>query len=231
MISFARVAMVGIALLMAGTVQAQTTPAASGSGGRVYAEVAAGSTFGHVSARSVGGEAGVRLTDAVEVFVEGGRMDNVATADLDARAQIIATFIRGSSSVVQKSTYVDAGVKYRFPPMGGMVRPYIGVGIGSAKVTRQVSFAVNGTDVTSQLLDRFGIQLGNDLTDAVDKRFVMVTFGAQALFAKHFVVDGSYRYGRILPKACSRNTCSEGEIDGDVGINAQRVQIGVGVRF
>ena len=221
MISFARVAMLGIAMLTAGAVQAQTTPA-SRSDGRVYAEVAVGSTFGHVSARSVGGELGVRLTDAVEVFVEGGRMDNVATADFDARAQIIATFIRGSSSVVQKATYVDAGVKYRLP-VGGMVRPYVGVGFGAAKVTRQVSFAVNGTDVTSQLLDRFGIQLGNDLTDAVNKPFVMVTFGAQALIAHHFVVDGSYRYGRMSPKTDA--------IDGDVGINAQRVQIGVGVRF
>ena len=223
MISFARVAMVGIGLLMAGAVQAQTTPAASTGDGRVYAEVAVGSTFGHVSARSAGGEVGVRLTDAVEVFVEGGRMNNVDTADLDARAQKIATFLRGSASAVQKADFFDLGVKYRFP-MGGMVRPYVGVGVGLAKVTRQVSFTVNGTDVTSQLSgDPYRTELGIDLSDAVNKTFVMVAFGAQAVIARHFVVDGSYRYGRILPKT--------DVIDGDVAITAQRVQIGVGVRF
>ena len=224
MIDFARFAMVGTAMLMAGVAQAQTTTPASGRDGRVYAEVAVGATFGHVSARSVGGEVGVRLIGAVEVFIEGGRMNNLATADLDARAEIIANFIHGSASAVQKANYVDAGVKYRFPPIGGMVRPYVGVGFGRAKVTKQVNFTVNGTDITGQLAgDPFRLELGADLSDSLNKGFVMVAFGAQALFAKHFLVDGSYRYGRIAPNAAV--------IDGDLGINAQRVQIGVGVRF
>ena len=70
---------------------------------RGYAEFTVGPTFGHKSSSAIGGEAGYTLTDALQVFLEGGRMGNVATTDVDARAQIIGNAIGASVSTVQSS--------------------------------------------------------------------------------------------------------------------------------
>ncbi len=209
------------------TAQAQTTTPEEKRG---YAMVAAAATLGNKSDKSFGVEAGYRVASSWDVFVEVGHMGNVGTADLDARAQRIATFIGGSTSAVQKATYTAVGVRYLGPVVFmGTWRPYVGFGAGTANVKTEVNFVVNGTDVTAQLsggipsLGIPAIELGNDLTDSLSKPFVMVPIGVRGTVMKRFVVDGSYRWGRIAARPA--------DIDGDVPISAQRVQIGFGIRF
>ena len=217
-----------IATLVAGTgtARAQSTAPVEG---RFYAEVAAAATLGNKSDKSFGAEVGYRVANSWEVFAEGGRMGNVGTDDLDARAQTIANFIKGSASAVQKANYFAIGVKYLGPAFLSTWRPYVGFGAGAAKVKTEVNFLVNGTDVTSQLpggIPSLGIpavELGNDLTDSLTKAFVTIPVGVTGTLAKRYVVDGSYRWGRMAPRP--------EDIHADIAITAQRVQIGFGIRF
>ena len=104
MMRVTRFALLWMAILTGGVTAAQAqTPL--GEDGRYYAEFAVAATLGHKSDSSVGGEFGAGVLDhlwltgdRLEVFLEGGRMGNVATTALDTRAQIIANFINGSAS-------------------------------------------------------------------------------------------------------------------------------------
>ena len=69
----------------------------------------------------------------------------------------------------------------------------------------------------------YGIELGNDLSESLTKTFITVPVGIEYAFLKRFIIDGSYRYGRIAARPT--------DIDNDVPITAQRVQVGFGVRF
>jgi len=207
-----------IALMVAGrvgTVDAQTTDE------QWYAEFTAAATLGHKSDSSVGGELGYTWTDERQLFFEFGRMGNVATSAVDERAQFIARAIGASASVAQKATYFDAGLKYRLAERGKW-RPYGLLGLGLARVKTQSNFSVNGNDVTNQL-DQFGVQLGSDLSGSVTKFFLTVGVGANVPFGRRYLADLSYRYGRIFGRG--------GAIEDDAGINTQRVQGGVGIRF
>ena len=96
MMRVTRFALVWMAILTGGVTAAQAqTP--SGEEARYYGQFAVAATLGHKSDSSVGGEFGAGLIDhlwmtgdRIEVFLEGGRMGNVATTDLDARAETIA---------------------------------------------------------------------------------------------------------------------------------------------
>ena len=123
--------------------------------------------------------------------------------------------------MAQKATYVDAGLKYRLTSRASW-RPYGLVGLGAARVKADTHFSVNGNDVTNQL-DRFGVQPGIDLFGSVTKFFLTVGVGVNRPFGKRYVADLSYRYGRIFPRS--------GAIEDDTGVNTQRVQGGVGIRF
>jgi opacity protein-like surface antigen len=203
-----------------GTVRAQT-PGTTGPD-RGYAEVTVGATLGHKSDTSIGGEAGYTLTDTWQVFLEAGRMGNVATADADARALIIGKAIGASgSTVVQRAAYFDVGARYRLYEYGRW-RPYALLGVGAAGVKTTTNFVVGGNDVTSQL-GQYGVQLGDDLSGTVTKAFLTVGAGASAGFGKRYLVDLSYRYGRLFPRT--------GRISNDRGINTQRLQAGIGIRF
>ena len=96
-------AIVVIAASAVGTARAQTAGATVPDRG--YAAVTVGATFGHKSDSSIGGEVGYGLTDALQVFLEGGQMRNVATTDVNARMHKIETAIGVSSSKVQKAAY------------------------------------------------------------------------------------------------------------------------------
>jgi opacity protein-like surface antigen len=206
-----------------GSVVAQTPGVATDNESRPwYGELAAAATFGHKSSGSVGLEAGYSLSDAWQLFVEVGRMSNVATTDVDQRGQIIANYISGSVSTVQRAAYFDAGVKYSLVPIG-MWHPYGVLGLGGASVKTSTAFAVNGVDVTGQLLDVYGVRLGNDLSSTLTKLFLTVGVGATMPFRSRYLVDIGYRYGRIFPKTSV--------IDQDKAINTQRLQAGIGVRF
>lgn len=203
-----------------GTAHGQTAGAVGPDRG--YVQFTVGPTFGHKSSSAIGGEAGYTLTDALQVFLEGGRMGNVATTDVDARAQIIGNTIGASVSTVQRAAYFDIGAKYRFPKEYGKWRPYALLGVGAAGVKTTVDFAVNGNDVTGQL-DQLGVLLGRDLSGTVTKVFLTVGAGASMQLGKRYLVDLTYRYGRIFPRTS--------QIDNDQGINTHRAQAGIGIRF
>jgi opacity protein-like surface antigen len=222
-----RFAMVLVVMLAGGvgSVAAQTPDAATATESHPwYGELAAAATFGHKSSGSVGFEGGYRINDEWQVFIEVGRMSNVATTDVDQRGQIVANQIGGSVSTTQRAVYFDAGVRYqpeRFTT--GMWHPYGFLGLGAASVKTSAAFSVNGTDVTGHLLDVYGVQLGNDLHSTLTKLFLTAGVGVTVPFKNRFLVDISYRYGHISPKTS--------EIQGDPGINTNRLQAGIGVRF
>lgn len=188
---------------------------------RGYGAFTAGATFGHESDSSFGGEVGYGLIGALQLFLEAGRMGNVATRDVDTRAQKIAAAIGANASTVQKAIYYDAGLKWRLPQYGRW-RPYVLAGAGAASVKTEASFSVGGSDVTNRL-DQLGVQLGSDLSGTLTKVFATAGVGTNVTFGSRFLVDLSYRYGRIFQK--------RSEIEGDRGINTQRAQAGLGIKF
>ncbi len=200
-----------VSLCMASVAQAQT-PAPL----RKYLEFAVGPTLGHKSDVSLGVEGAYPLSEGFDVFAEGGRMRNIRTSDLDAAAAVVAQFIGGTAVTKQSVGYFDVGVRYLIPTTG-QFDPYVLVGVGAAKVSRSATFAVGGTDVTGQLLDRFGVQLGGDLLE--DETKTLLTFGLGAHFkvSKNLFGDVSYRFGRIFLT--------------DQGLSTNRLQFGIGARF
>jgi opacity protein-like surface antigen len=203
-----------VSVCIAGVAQAQTPAAPALS--RRYAEFAVGPTFGHRSDVSFGVEGGIPINESFDVFAEGGRMRNVSTSDLDAAAAVVAQYIGGTGSAKQSVGYFDVGVRYLIPTTF-QIEPYVSLGVGAAKVTRSATFAVGGTDVTSQLLDRFGVQLGGDLSETETKALLAFGLGAHFNVSKRLIGDISYRYGRIF-------------LVGQ-GLNTNRLSFGVGVRF
>jgi opacity protein-like surface antigen len=214
-----RFAMVLVVMLAGGvgSVAAQTPGTSTATEDRPwYGEFAAAATFGHKSSGSAGGEAGYSINDQWQVFIEAGRMANVATAALDQRAQLIAVPATGISSftTAQRAVYADAGVRYRLVPFG-IWHPYGLAGLGFASVKTSTTFgpSSNGTVVFT----------GNDLNSTLTKLFLTVGAGVTVPLKNRYLVDISYRYGRIFPKTS--------EIEGDTGINTNRIQAGIVVRF
>jgi opacity protein-like surface antigen len=202
----------------AGAAAAQTT-ASQPENSPWYAEFDAAATLGHRSASSVGGEGGYRATEDVDVFLEAGRMRNVGSSDLDARAQTIASAVGATANASYRVTYFDVGVRYHIMEMP-TIHPYIAVGLGLAQVTAETGLGVNGVTVSPESL---GVQFGSDLSGTEKKFYFMIGGGATWNFRERFFLDVTYRYGRISPKT--------GAIEGDQTIHTQRVQLGIGMRF
>ena len=190
---------------------------------RWYGEVTAAATLGHKSDTSFGAEVGGRLSDLLDVFIETGHMGNVGNTDLDARAQVIADFIGGNvGTTAYKMNFFDIGVKYRVMETGRW-HPYVGLGLGFANVKPEVTFAINGTDVTNQLPD-LGVQLGSDLSESHNAFLFVIGAGTQVNFGSRYFADLTYRYGRTAGVSQDNEQLVE-------GLNTQRVQAGVGIRF
>jgi opacity protein-like surface antigen len=209
-----------VGFLCAGAVSAQTQPPPAGSDYPFYGEFAVGTTFGHKSGGVFGGEVGWRMTSDFDILVEGGHMGNVGSSDLDARAQTIANAVNATFSAAYHINYVDAGIRYRILTPKPNVHPYVMVGIGMAQVTAETVLSINGTAVPP---DQAGVTFGSDLSGTTHK--VMFVFGGGATWAFHerAFADFSYRYGRIMPDTST--------IPDDTGINTQRLQVAIGVRF
>jgi opacity protein-like surface antigen len=189
-----------------------TTPSSRG-----YIEAVAQSTFGNVTSQSYGGEFGVTLTYGLQFFVEAGRTGDVATSLTQSAAQMIATGVAADlpgvmAHVRQPVTFGVAGLK--IVPSDGPVQPYGMAGFGAARIKNDVTFTVNGADVTSTLP---GVTLGTDLSGSVTKP--MLTLGGGVMWAawRHLALDFQFRYGRIFAD--------------QEGINVTRAGIGAGVRF
>jgi opacity protein-like surface antigen len=206
-------------------VQAQAqTPAAAGTdeSRRPYLELNVAATVGHNASGSFGGEAGIRVRNHLDVFLEAGRMRNIATSELDSRAQLIATAVGAVSSAHYEVNFGDLGIRYRLPisMMRGKVQPYVVAGVGLAQVRANTTFTVAGAAVTPSSL---GILAGSDLEGALKKPLLMLGGGETVTFKKRFFADATIRYGRIFPRTS--------QIDSDTSINTLRLQLGVGVRF
>jgi opacity protein-like surface antigen len=127
-------------------------------------------------------------------------------------------------SAASKATYFDAGVKYLFVPFKRVYQPYATLGFGLARVSQDVVFSTNGTELSeAQLYDQYGVLLGSDLAGSTTKPMFLLGAGVSRNFKSRYYVDLSYRYGRIFAKT--------GTIEDDKGMNTQRFQVGVGIHF
>lgn len=205
------------ALLLGGVADAQTRASTDSMG---YLEGVGQSAFGNVTSQSFGGEAGVNVLPELQIYLEVGKIMDAATSDLGPNAQLIAGFLSQSQTGVsyqvrEPVTFGVAGVRYLLP-WANRVQPYVIGGAGVAKVSKNVSFNVGGTDATPNLAT-YGVVLGTDLSGSLTKP--MISFGGGVVWPawERLIVDFQYRYGRVL-------------ISGQ-GINTNRAGLGVGVRF
>ena len=203
-------------LAVAGRSEAQSP---AGDESRFYAGVSLGATFGHKSSGSVGFEAGGMFGGPLGVFVEAGRMMNVGTESLDARAQTIANAVGATASASYKVNYFAIGVRVA-PDFALRARPYMVLGGGVAQVTAETALAVNGTTVPPETL---GVQFGSDLNGSERKGYFTIGGGVMYPLMTRLFVDGSYRYGHIGAKTSV--------IENDQGINTNRLQIVIGAKF
>jgi opacity protein-like surface antigen len=213
---------------LAGTVVltgiANAQPPATGQSptiNRIYVEGIAQAAFGNVTSESYGGEVGFTITPRLQVFVEAGQVRNAAPSDAGASAQVIAAWVSRTQSNVTSSvrepvTFGLGGLRFRFPLSTGKFEPYLAGGGGIARVTKDATFTVAGTDVTNSL-NQFGVVLGSDLAGSETKPMLTVGGGVVWLAGQHLVVDFQYRYGRVFTSV--------------QGLNVNRVGVGFGVRF
>lgn len=205
-----------VGLVLGAVVQAQSPAGPS----RGYVEGVAQSAFGNVTSQSFGGELGVQLVPNIQVFIEAGMVNDAATADFGAAALAIAGSVSGTQSnvsvkVKEPVSFGTAGLRF-LVPITARLQPYLMGGGGVARVSRDFSIAVNGTDVTNNL-SPYGVVLGSDLSGSVNKPMLAVGAGVTWPVWQRLVVDVQYRYGRVF---------TDGE-----AININRAGIGVGVRF
>jgi opacity protein-like surface antigen len=203
-------------LVVAGRSEAQPPV---GDESRFYAGLTLGATFGHKSSGSVGVEAGGMFGGPLGVFIEGGHMMNVGTEDLDARAQKIANAVGATASASYKVNYFAVGVRVA-PDFALRARPYVVLGGGVAQVRAETALAVNGTTVPPANL---GVQFGSDLSGSEKKGYFTIGGGVMYPLMTRLFVDGSYRYGHIAAKT--------DVIENDTGINTNRLQVIIGVKF
>lgn len=197
--------------------------ASAQSADKGYVEGVAQSAISNVTSQSFGAEFGFTVIPHVQVYVEAGQITNVATDDISTSAQQIAGVISQTQSnvgynVKEPVTFFVAGGKY-LVPMDGKLQPYVMGGFGVAKVKQDVTFSVNGADVTSNLAQpQYGsVQLGSDLSGTFTKPMLSLGGGAMWPVWKQLVIDLQYRYGRVFAP--------------DSGININRFGVGVGIRF
>src|SRR5437660_90719 len=105
------------AIVLGGVAQAQTTAGGGAAEpGTGYVEGVAQSALSNVKSQSYGAEAGYTIATGVQVFVEAGRIRDVATPDLGVNAQTIANSVNLMSYIVKEpASFGVAGVKYLIP--------------------------------------------------------------------------------------------------------------------
>jgi opacity protein-like surface antigen len=204
------------------TASARAQGTAASSASHTYAEFVVGPTFGHNTDVSFGGEVGFPYK-RFHVFVEGGTMRNVTTADMEAAAIKLTTppsplAAAGTATYTLKQTvgYFAGGLRFNLREHGKLA-PYISAAIGGAKVTKNNRFFVNGSDVTDQLLDLYGVQLGSDLAGTETRTYLEFGVGTHINITDRMLGDVSYRYGRVF-------------LD-EPGMNTNRLQFGIGFAF
>lgn len=201
---------------------AQGPALASAAASQGYAEFVGQSAFGNVTSQSYGAEVGFKVAANLQIFAEAGRVTNAAPSALGVNAATIAgalTVASGNTVAYQAKepiTFGDAGVRYLFPA-SDKIQPYVLVGGGMARVQKNVTFNVGGSDVTANLTQApYFTVLGTDLSGTETKAMLTVGGGVGWNVASHLVIDLQYRYGRVFTSE---------------GINVSRAGAGIGVRF
>ena len=203
-----RVSFVVAAMLALGTASAAR---AQGLVVGPYAQFQTGFTVGSEVGALFGGEAGFS-SNTFDIYFEGGKMLNTKSSEMDAAAATIA----GALGATFEAKLVKATLPRAALITTGRYQPYAGIGLGSAGVTRETKFFVDGTDITGQL-PQMGVTLGGDLQG--DERGFLFTIGGGARFGltgKVFA-DVSYRYGHVSLS--------------DESVNTNRIQFGIGAHF
>jgi opacity protein-like surface antigen len=212
-----------IATAFGGVAHAQAPPAAPPVvESKGYVEVFAQSAFGNVTSQAYGGEVGYTVHKNLQVFVEFGQVRNVAPPERGAAAQLIAGFLSQtqgnvSFSVKEPVTFGAGGVKYLIPMSRSRVEPYVLVGVGVAKVTKDVTFAVGSADVTGQLTS-LGVQLGSDLSGEFKKPMVTLGGGVDWPFWRQVVVGLQFRFSHIGAEDETTSATNIGRAGAAVGI-------------
>ena len=131
-----------MALPCAASAQAPT-PGSTQAPSKGYAEVVAQSAFGNVTSQSFGGELGITVVPGVQVFVEAGRVNNVATAEISAAAAKIAGYLsqtqaNASYAVKEPATFGVAGLNSTSPSRQTAAVRHGGRRSGEGEAGRQV---------------------------------------------------------------------------------------------
>jgi opacity protein-like surface antigen len=154
---------------------------------------------------------GLTLRPDLQVFVEGGRFNDIATANMAPAAALIARYLTDTQpgavafSVKEPAAFAVVGARYLPQFSLGNAQPYVTGGVGFARVQEKVTFSIAGTDVTGSLA-QYGVALGTDLAGTYTDGLVTVGFGAVWPVWQRLALDFQYRYGRIFAQGQWINT-------------------------
>ncbi len=132
----------------------------------------------------VGAEAGARVWRNLDVFLEGGSFgDVVPQRQLDVATPLTAYLQQtqgktAASTVKMPAVYGGVGARWVFENVNiaGWVKPYVQFSVGAARVKREPTFTLAGSDVTSSL-SQYGVKLGADMTATERRGAVTGGFG------------------------------------------------------
>ena len=204
-------------LAVSGVAHAQSVSGES----KGFIEGVAQSAFGNVTSQSFGVEGGVTLAPRIAIIAEFGMVRDSSPKTLGASAQIVAGGLTQaqsspvSYSVKQPLGFGMVGVRYTIPH-SDKLHPYVEFAGGLAKITRDVTFTVSGTDVTGKLAS-YGIVLGKDLAGTESKLMIGGGGGVVYNVTTAVIFDASYRFDRVSTDPSSTNV--------------NRIGAGIGIRF
>jgi hypothetical protein len=167
--SFACVAAVAM-MVWALPASAQTAAAPTPSGPSVnlwYIGAFAGASSVENVGALAGAEVGIRATKNLDVFVEGGWMQDVVTRRRLQSTDPLVSYLQttrgttASATVEAPAFFGGVGLRWVFEREGAL-RPYISGSVGMASVEYKPSFTLGGTDITASIKD-YGITLGQDI--------------------------------------------------------------------
>ena len=170
-----------------------------------------------------GAEVGARVWRNLDAYFEAGSFGDVVTQQqLDVATPLTAYLQQtqgqpATSTVKMPTAFVGVGARWVFEKvnLAGWVKPYVQFSVGGARVKREPTFTLAGSDVTSSL-SQYGVQLGADMTATEHRAALTGGFGALVPY-RMLYVDVGYKLTSIKIPAES--------------INVSRLHIGIGARF
>lgn len=161
-----------------------------------------GTVISNLWSQSFSGEVGASVMPRLWVFLEAGRVRDTVPASMSDKVHTIALDVarlqKGLSyQVKQPVTFGQIGVRYDLARPGSQLMPYVQVAGGLAQMTRDVTFSVGASDITSQL-SKYGWTLGSDLSGHVTKGLVSAGLGIRWQKFEPLVLGLDYRYGYIF---------------------------------